>query len=119
MNRRFVMAVTCVPMPPDFFDLPLRQMMLPLMGPFPVNSQILAINSVVSIQGARKVATKYVLASIFQKFVGSRGSWVKLSTDGRALPEVERPALAQRRFAKGGQAMADAVGQGEMEPVVR
>jgi hypothetical protein len=30
-------------MPPLFFDLPLRQMMLPFMGRLPVNSQILAI----------------------------------------------------------------------------
>jgi len=42
-KRRFVMAVTCVPMPPLFLALPLRQMMLPLIGPLPVNSQILAI----------------------------------------------------------------------------
>src|SRR5579859_7242835 len=44
MKRRLVIAVTCVPMPPFFFALPLRQMWLPLMGPVPVNSQILAIN---------------------------------------------------------------------------
>src|SRR6058998_2188682 len=42
-KRRLVMAVTCVPMPPSFFALPLRQMMLPLIGPLPVNSQIRAI----------------------------------------------------------------------------
>jgi hypothetical protein len=35
-----VMAVTCVPMPPDFFDLPERQMMLPFIGRLPVNSQM-------------------------------------------------------------------------------
>jgi MFS family permease len=39
-----VIAVTCVPIPPFFFALPLRQMWLPLIGPVPVNSQILAIN---------------------------------------------------------------------------
>lgn len=44
-KRLFVMAVTCVPMPPLFFDLPLRQMMLPLRGRLPVSSQILAIIS--------------------------------------------------------------------------
>jgi len=33
-KRRFVIAVTCVPMPPFFLALPLRQMWLPLMGPF-------------------------------------------------------------------------------------
>src|SRR5690349_10856777 len=43
-KRRLVMAVTCVPMPPFFLALPLRQMWLPLMGPVPVNSQIFAIN---------------------------------------------------------------------------
>src|SRR5713101_6209131 len=39
------MPVTCVPMPPCFFGLPLRQMRLPFLGPLPVNSQNLAINS--------------------------------------------------------------------------
>jgi hypothetical protein len=34
------MAVTCVPIPPAFFALPLRQMMLPFMGRLPVSSQI-------------------------------------------------------------------------------
>src|SRR3954464_1416531 len=43
-KRRLVIAVTCVPIPPFFLALPLRQMWLPLIGPFPVNSQILAIN---------------------------------------------------------------------------
>jgi hypothetical protein len=43
MNRRFVIAVTWVPIPPLFLDLPLRQMMLPFIGRFPVNSQIRAI----------------------------------------------------------------------------
>ncbi|MNC90773.1 hypothetical protein D3C83_69150 [compost metagenome] len=43
MNLRLVMAVMCVPMPPLFFDLPLRQMMLPFIGRVPVNSQIRAI----------------------------------------------------------------------------
>jgi hypothetical protein len=33
----------CVPIPPVFFALPLRQMMLPFMGRLPVSSQILAI----------------------------------------------------------------------------
>jgi hypothetical protein len=37
------MAVIWVPIPPLFFDLPLRQIMLPLMGRLPVSSQILAI----------------------------------------------------------------------------
>ncbi len=34
----------CVPMPPDFLDLPERQMMLPFIGRLPVNSQMRAIN---------------------------------------------------------------------------
>src|SRR5881397_1935566 len=42
-KRRLVIAVMCVPMPPCFLGLPLRQMMLPFIGPLPVNSQILAI----------------------------------------------------------------------------
>src|SRR5207302_8742601 len=48
-NRRLVMAVTCVPMPPCFLGLPLRQMMLPFIGPLPVNSQIRSINSFVFV----------------------------------------------------------------------
>ena len=45
MKRRLVMAVMCVPMPPCFLGLPLRQMMLPFIGRLPVNSQIRAIKS--------------------------------------------------------------------------
>ena len=52
MNLRLVMAVMCVPMPPCFFGLPLRQMMLPLRGPTPVSSQILAINFLFQIKAA-------------------------------------------------------------------
>src|SRR5256885_1623638 len=44
MNRRFVIAVTCVPMPPNFLALPLRQIILPFIGRLPVISQILDIN---------------------------------------------------------------------------
>src|SRR5277367_4646960 len=54
MKRRLVMAVTCVPMPPFFFALPLRQMWLPFIGPVPVNSQILAIKSSPLVQRAGK-----------------------------------------------------------------
>ena len=39
-----MIAVMCVPMPPDFLDLPERQMMLPFIGRLPVNSQMRAIN---------------------------------------------------------------------------
>jgi hypothetical protein len=53
MNFRLVMAVMCVPMPPAFFALPLRQMMLPLRGPTPVISQILAITILSQIKGAK------------------------------------------------------------------
>jgi hypothetical protein len=41
---RLVIAVMCVPMPPVFFALPERQMMLPFIGRLPVNSQMRAIN---------------------------------------------------------------------------
>jgi hypothetical protein len=54
MKRRFVMAVTCVPIPPLFLDLPLRQMMLPFIGRVPVNSQILAIEIPVKNKNRRK-----------------------------------------------------------------
>ena len=64
MNRRLVIAVTCVPMPPFFLALPLRQMWLPLIGPVPVNSQILAINHFPS-KGTEKVAIQRPLASSF------------------------------------------------------
>src|SRR5439155_25616342 len=50
-KRRLVIAVTWVPIPPCFLGLPLRQMMLPLIGPLPVNSQIRAITNPVLKQG--------------------------------------------------------------------
>ena len=40
MNLRLVIAVMCVPMPPFFFALPLRQMILPLRGPRPIAEAI-------------------------------------------------------------------------------
>src|ERR1035441_4165561 len=43
-NLRLVIAVMCVPMPPDFLALPERQIMLPFIGRLPVNSQMRAIN---------------------------------------------------------------------------
>ena len=46
------MAVMCVPMPPYFLALPLRQMMLPFIGRLPVNSQMRAINSSVKSRKA-------------------------------------------------------------------
>src|SRR6185436_8841859 len=52
MNLRLVIAVMCVPMPPCFLGLPLRQMMLPLRGPTPVSSQILAIIILFQIKAA-------------------------------------------------------------------
>ena len=42
-NRRVVMLVTCVPMPPLFLDWPLRLMILPLVGRLPVIAQIRAM----------------------------------------------------------------------------
>lgn len=63
MKRRLVMAVTCVPMPPFFLALPLRQMMEPLMGPLPVNSQIRAINQIPkragNLPGAEGIASGF------------------------------------------------------------
>src|SRR6185503_3832688 len=38
-------------MPPDFLDLPLRQMMLPFIGRLPVSSQILAITCLILKSG--------------------------------------------------------------------
>src|SRR5436309_1596238 len=48
------MAVMCVPMPPLFLALPLRQMMLPFIGPLPVSSQNLAIQFLFSFKQRRK-----------------------------------------------------------------
>lgn len=42
-NLRFVMLVTCVPMPPLFLATPLRLMRLPLVGRLPVIAQIRAM----------------------------------------------------------------------------
>lgn len=42
-NLRFVMLVTCVPIPPLFLDWPLRLMIEPLTGRRPVIAQILAM----------------------------------------------------------------------------
>src|SRR5215472_9701331 len=56
------MAVICVPMPPCFLGLPLRQMMLPLRGPLPVSSQMRAINSV-QLKGSGSIVTKGRMAS--------------------------------------------------------
>src|SRR5438876_10100034 len=52
-NRRLVIAVTCVPMPPCFLGLPLRQTMLPFIGPLPVNSQNLPINALFLVEDRR------------------------------------------------------------------
>src|SRR5882672_5850201 len=61
------MAVTCVPMPPTFLALPLRQMMLPFIGRLPVNSQIRAITILCS-KGAQKVAIQRDVASVISAF---------------------------------------------------
>src|SRR5436190_8771255 len=58
------MAVMCVPMPPCFLGLPLRQMMLPFIGPLPVSSQNRAITILFLIDvRVGKVATHSVVAS--------------------------------------------------------
>src|ERR1035441_7482621 len=63
----------CVPMPPLFFDLPLRQMMLPFIGPLPVNSQLLAIQLLLDYQRAIILAgVRYVASPIDQAYARSR-----------------------------------------------
>src|SRR6185437_8573405 len=59
MKRRLVMAVTCVPIPPAFLALPLRQIMLPFIGRLPVSSQILAITNFLS-KGARETTSEII-----------------------------------------------------------
>src|SRR6185436_10435311 len=66
MKRRLVIAVMCVPMPPFFFALPLRQIWLPLMDPFPVSSQILDIKFLL-FQERVKVAISRDVASYFSQ----------------------------------------------------
>src|SRR5206468_2915947 len=55
------MAVTCVPIPPCFLALPLRQMILPFIGPLPVSSQNPAITLLLS--GTEKLAAQSFVAS--------------------------------------------------------
>src|SRR4030095_2596013 len=62
MKRRLVMAVTCVPMPPCFLGLPLRQIMLPFIGPLPVNSQNRPIRILLQ-KGAQNLTSKTFVAS--------------------------------------------------------
>src|SRR5438046_6692898 len=68
-NRRLVMAVTWVPMPPCFLGLPLRQMMLPFIGPLPVNSQNFPIVGCRFVKGAENVAVPVRVASVFRGVV--------------------------------------------------
>src|SRR6185369_10628348 len=70
-KRRLVMAVTCVPIPPDFFDLPLRQMMLPFMGRLPVISQILDITILFFLNEREKLAAKPAVARIICRLPGA------------------------------------------------
>ena len=53
MNRRLVIAVMCVPMPPLFLDLPLRQMMLPFIGRLPVIHKFVPYASCLEIKSWR------------------------------------------------------------------
>src|SRR6266540_2839060 len=62
-KRRLVMAVTCVPLSPCFLALPLRQMMLPFIGPLPVSSQNPAITMLFLVLGREKLAVQSVAAS--------------------------------------------------------
>src|ERR1041385_3029384 len=68
------MAVTCVPMPPCFFALPLRQIMLPFIGPLPVSSQILAITQFQFKEREKLTAICGVASSISHESVSREGS---------------------------------------------
>src|SRR5579884_705531 len=65
MKRRLVMAVTCVPMPPFFFALPLRQMWLPFIGPVPVISQNFDIKFLIFQKERRTYQSKTQLQALF------------------------------------------------------
>src|SRR5882757_868863 len=69
MKRRLVMAVTCVPIPPDFFDLPLRQMMLPFIGRVPVNSQIFDITIFLQKEPEKLPVNRAVARIIYRKLL--------------------------------------------------
>src|SRR5436190_19417517 len=89
------MAVTCVPMPPFFLALPLRQMMLPFIGPLPVNSQIRAIGIPFFNQEAMKVTIGAALASMI---CGPLVFRVKSSRAGQRDGGTQvRPGLGQPR----------------------
>src|ERR1043165_1235620 len=74
MNRRLVMAVTCVPMPPFFLALPLRQICEPLMGPLPVNSQIRAIKLFVQKRTGESINFPPRCKGYFPHFASCSGS---------------------------------------------
>src|SRR5436305_14030312 len=88
IKRRFVMAVTWVPIPPCFLGLPLRQMMLPFMGPLPVTSQNFAINE--SSKRAQNLAFRKRDASVFQGFSAILGLNIGLRTDYRSQRSKKR-----------------------------
>src|SRR5215469_11995079 len=75
-NLRLVMAVTCVPIPPDFFALPERQMMLPFIGRLPVNSQMRAIKflSLKSRKEYQGIVRRQVL---FKEILRAFDAWQK------------------------------------------
>src|SRR5262245_25106978 len=58
------MAVICVPMPPAFLALPLRQIMLPFIGPFPVSSQTLAITLAFLDQRGRTIPASFYMTRV-------------------------------------------------------
>jgi hypothetical protein len=74
MNRRLVMAVMCVPMPPTFLALPLRQIILPFIGPLPVNSQNLPIKCLSLIKARAMYQGMPELQAIFPKMQTSGDS---------------------------------------------
>lgn len=68
MKRRLVIAVTCVPIPPDFLDLPLRQMMLPFIGRLPVSSQIFAIKSLSQKRSREHTSENFPCKPLSERF---------------------------------------------------
>src|SRR6188474_2525707 len=96
MKRRLVIAVTCVPMPPFFLALPLRQMWLPLMEPLPVNSQIRAIKFQSQKLRAQKVAACILVA---RSYLGMAAANLKRCHRGK-LPFAQRHGMAYSRHVR-------------------
>src|ERR1022692_2614900 len=85
------MAVTCVPMPPCFFGLPLRQIMLPFIGPLPVNSQRRAIKFLFLFKEPETVAPASRVASINSAHKFGNSAHLTLAATDRRCPRVRWP----------------------------